>query len=617
MSDTKPKNQPLSVTHPKLVKEWDEERNGLLKPNQILAGSHKKVWWKCSKGHQWETSVKHRTLQGAGCPFCSGLKVLSGFNDLKTVKPELVKEWDYEKNYPLTPDIVSPGTHKKAWWKCEKGHSWEAEIKSRVSGCGCPYCAGIKVLYGYNDLQTVNPKIAKEWDYEKNYPLTPEEVTAWTHRKVWWKCNKGHSWNTSIDHRSRGHGCPFCSGNMVISGVTDLMTVNPKLANEWDYEKNYPLTPENISTGSHHKIWWKCNKGHSWAVAVHQRSRGRGCPYCSNKRVLVGYNDFATTHPDLAKEWNYERNGNLKPTDVTFSSGKKVWWKCKFSHEWQATLNSRTNNQRIRGRGCPDCARAGSSMPEQGVAFYLSKVTRIKTRVKLYGKEVDIYLPDYAIGIEYDGIYWHKDRLNSDTEKEDVLAQNDIRIIRIIESDKNAVERDKIYFIYSDSYSYYNRAVEQLCGLLTSITGNTAFKNLEVNYAEDRAQIHERFDLYEKKNSFAARHPDLAKEWNYEKNGVLKPEMFYSSARDKVWWKCKNNHEWKTSIVSRIRSKGCPYCFAVSLSKPVLCIETNTIYKSCTDAIRQTGIKHISSSCTGKRKTAGGYHWKYIDPNQS
>lgn len=607
MAKLRKNTPPLSETNPELLSEWDYDKNTPLTPDRVTCGSHKKVWWRCPQGHEWDTAIKNRAINGSDCPYCSGLKVLSGFNDLQTVNPELVKEWDYEKNYPVTPDIVSSHTHKKAWWKCENGHFWEAEIKSRVYGSSCPYCAGKKVLCCYNDLQTVNPELAKEWDCDKNAPKKPNEVTAWSHEKYWWRCYNGHSWNASVAHRSRGEGCPYCSGNLVLTGVSDLLTVNPELAKEWDYEKNYPLTPKDISSGAHHKIWWKCDKGHSWCAAMNQRTRGRGCPYCSNKKVLIGYNDLQTTHPDIAKEWNYEKNGELKPTDFTYSASIKVWWKCKFGHEWCTTLNSRA-----QGSGCPDCARAGSSMPEQGVAFYLSKVTKVETRIKLYGKEVDIYLPDYAIGIEYDGIYWHKDRAISDIEKDNVLAQNGIKVLRLVESDKESVENNKIYFIYSDSYSNYSRAVKQLCDLLSSITDNADFKNLEINYINDRALIRERFDLYEKNNSFAVKYPELSKEWNYEKNGILTPEMFYSSARDKVWWKCKNNHEWKSSIVNRTRTRGCPYCFAVSLSKPVLCIETNIVYKSGADALRQTGIKHISSCCTGKRKTAGGYHWKYI-----
>ena len=100
------------------------------------------------------------------------------------------------------------------------------------------------------------------------------------------------------------------------------------------------------------KVWWKCEKGHEWQARISHRNKGIGCPYCSGKKVLQGYNDLATINPELAKEWNCEKNGNLKPEDFTANSGKKVWWKCEKGHEWKATIANRN-----RGRGCPICYR--------------------------------------------------------------------------------------------------------------------------------------------------------------------------------------------------------------------------------------------------------------------
>jgi hypothetical protein len=104
-----------------------------------------------------------------------------------------------------------PNSHKKVWWKCSKGHEWQAIIKDRNSGKGCPYCSGKKVLKGYNDLQSVNPILAKEWNYDKNDGLTPADVTPNSGKKVWWKCSKGHEWQATIYHRNNGRGCPVCA----------------------------------------------------------------------------------------------------------------------------------------------------------------------------------------------------------------------------------------------------------------------------------------------------------------------------------------------------------------------------------------------------------------------
>ncbi|MBQ3109742.1 MAG: zinc-ribbon domain-containing protein [Clostridia bacterium] len=123
----------------------------------------------------------------------------------------LAEEWNYEKNNGLTPLDVLPNSNKKVWWKCGKGHEWQALIADRNNGRGCPYCTGKKVLKGYNDLQTVNPTLAKEWNYDKNGELTPMEVAPNSGKKVWWKCSKGHEWQAIIQNRNRGRGCPICA----------------------------------------------------------------------------------------------------------------------------------------------------------------------------------------------------------------------------------------------------------------------------------------------------------------------------------------------------------------------------------------------------------------------
>ena len=80
---------------------------------------------------------------------------------------ELMAEWNWERNTDVSPSQLTLGSHKKAWWKCSKGHEWQAIIQGRNKGSGCPYCSGRYVVEGENDLQTVNPTLANEWNYEK------------------------------------------------------------------------------------------------------------------------------------------------------------------------------------------------------------------------------------------------------------------------------------------------------------------------------------------------------------------------------------------------------------------------------------------------------------------
>lgn len=191
--------------------EWDYEKNGELLPYMLSRSSHKKVWWKCLKGHSWQATMQHRTdKKSTGCPFCSNQKVLEGYNDLQTIYPNLAKQWDWERNENSPAEYTSKSYHK-VWWKCEKQHVWEAAINKRVYGQGCPICAGKKVLIGFNDLTSVAPEIVKEWDYDKNIGYAPEDFTKGSNRVVWWRCKKGHSWQEMINRRvSRNTICPCC-----------------------------------------------------------------------------------------------------------------------------------------------------------------------------------------------------------------------------------------------------------------------------------------------------------------------------------------------------------------------------------------------------------------------
>ena len=121
---------------------------------------------------------------------------------------QLMAEWDWEKNdeLGLSPYVLTIGKTVKAWWKCSKGHQYQASIGNRNYGYGCPYCSGRYPIKGQSDLQTVNPSLAKEWNHKRNNGLTPADVLPNSDKKVWWICEKGHEWQTQVKVRTRGNG---------------------------------------------------------------------------------------------------------------------------------------------------------------------------------------------------------------------------------------------------------------------------------------------------------------------------------------------------------------------------------------------------------------------------
>ena len=200
------------------------------------------------------------------------------------LNPEIAKEWNYQKNGSLKPEYIFANSSKKVWWKCSKGHEWQATISSRNDGHKCPYCSGRFAIKGETDLQTANPALAEEWNYEKNDELTPTDVMPNSDKKVWWKCKKSHEWQAKIYHRNNGSGCPYCSGRYTVKGENDLQTVNPSLAKEWNYEKNDELTPVDVTPNSNKKVWWKCNHGHEWQAIIYNRNNGNDCPVCAKEK---------------------------------------------------------------------------------------------------------------------------------------------------------------------------------------------------------------------------------------------------------------------------------------------------------------------------------------------
>lgn len=204
----------------------------------------------------------------------------------------LTKEWKCSKNYPLNPEGLSAGSHKKVWWECTKNssHQWNARIKDRVlKGSGCPFCAGRKADLS-NCLQTTHPNIAREWHSVKNI-FSPLEITANSNRKVWWICSKDsqHEWQTTCANRTRARsGCPYCTGK-IATKLTSLEYKFPELSREWHPTKNGVLTAQHVTAGSAKKVWWLCsqNNNHEWqAMVINRTNRNKtSCPMCSKNRL--------------------------------------------------------------------------------------------------------------------------------------------------------------------------------------------------------------------------------------------------------------------------------------------------------------------------------------------
>lgn len=339
----------MAETHPAMASEWHPTRNGQTTPSNVTgAGNSMSFWWVCGSGHEWQATPNNRAKR-QGCPYCSG-RCLPGFNSLDVTHPSLAAEWNYRLNGDLEPSMITSGSGRVVEWICPRAHAYAATPANRTNkGSGCPVCSNVRVLLGVNDLATTHPHIGRQWHPRLNDRVTAQMVVAGSAKKYYWCCPAGHDYLAAVNSRTYGKGCPGCTGRQVIAGYNDLRTTHPHVAAEWDYAENGSRTPESVIAGSARKARWICPLGHSYAKAVRKKVAGSGCQYCSHRKVLRGFNDLATRHPEIARDWHPEKNESLAASDV-ISGNAKRWWNCFCGHELFGSVPNR-----IKTNGCPLC----------------------------------------------------------------------------------------------------------------------------------------------------------------------------------------------------------------------------------------------------------------------
>jgi len=346
-------------SHQELFEELHPTKNIGVDFSEIYENSGRKVWWQCrvNPKHVWTQSITNRTKHNYGCPYCSGRFTLPEESFAKLF-PSIANELHPNKNGDFNPFSVRPNSNKKVWWKCINGHEWQQSIHHRVRrNAGCKICKRLE-----NSLLNKHPELAKEWHYGKNGSLKPSDVTKSSKLKVWWKClnDPTHEWEMTIETRVRNKtGCPKCNQPSKIKGKLPTLDIyNPVLAKQWHPHKNKELTPSSVTPGMSKKVWWLCpnNSAHEWEASISNRVKGRGCPYCAKIRVTPE-NSLKIKFPEIAKQWHPTKNKNLKLSEISYGSARKVWWQCQkvVSHEWQETVVSRTQRNKIE---CPFCSKS-------------------------------------------------------------------------------------------------------------------------------------------------------------------------------------------------------------------------------------------------------------------
>lgn len=400
----------LLALFPHIAAGWHPTKNGELTPDQVKPHSDKKVIWQCAvnASHVWPATISSR-VRGNGCPMCSN-RVATLETCLQTACPDLAQEWYAGKeNGDLTPTDVVPGSEFRATWQCRVNpiHKWTTSIRNRaVLGSGCPHCAGQRAT-PETSLFIQNPALAAEWHPTKN-KISPDQVLPHSNRKVWWQCLKDPThpaWQTTINSRSAGTGCPYCAGQLA-TPTTSLAALFPHLAAEWHPTENHELTPDQVLPGSGLNVRWLCAQCHSWKARIQHRINGIGCPYCSGQRATLE-TSLAIYFPILAQEWHPTLNAPLTSEQVKPRSNLRVWWQCLKDPQHPAFL-AIIDNRVTHGSGCPQCREIQGSRLEDLFANALDAAGICYERQKIIGSyRADFYLEDPHLLIEIQGCYWH------------------------------------------------------------------------------------------------------------------------------------------------------------------------------------------------------------------
>lgn len=340
--------------------------------------------------------------------------------------PVLASQWRHARNAELGLDLatIAVSSGKKAWWICNTcAYEWLATVASRNQGRGCGRCAG-RVVSEENSLAGNYPAIAAEFHPVKN-SKSVDQISWKTSTNHWWQCliDPAHEWQTSPRNRVlQGDGCPFCGGRFP-TAEWNLGVIYPQVAAEFDLEANYPLTPRDFTPKSSKKVWWKCAAGHRSHLSpcgrVHSDGRFIECGKCG-RHVSTPETCILVTHPDVAAE--FDREKNVVPIEEVLSgSTTKRWWRCKArGHSWESSAASRT--RRTRPGGCPECSPTPrTSLIERQLREHFKQDNAVMGISDAYntslpvpsGKhssmQVDI-CGEYAgapVVIEWDSWWWH------------------------------------------------------------------------------------------------------------------------------------------------------------------------------------------------------------------
>ncbi len=558
--------------YPDISNEWDYDKNSL-SPRDVTPMSGKKVWWKCSKGHSYNSVVSNRTLKGHGCPKCSkihSIPELRLYSELSSIFEDVkFRHRDFGKELDIYIPSLSLGIeYDGSYWHAgkiktdqEKNRFFEDKLKLiRLREFPLPKLSeSDQIIFGVNltksDIDNLLKTIVgfgdrSQDDKIKKY-IAHENFMAMEHFK----------------ELVSFFPDPFPSESFA--------SKHEAVAKQWDYERNFPLTPLNFMPHSRFPAWWVCSLDpkHKWQVSISNRSRGSGCPICSG-RTASAENNLSVLYPSIADEFDFEKNGNVLPTQIKPMSGKSFWWKCSRGHSYRLPVYRRTE-----GRGCTVCVPLSVQKKYPIFEAYEPKTYEDKVRLELIKDEWDneknheVNINKLTVSSEL-SVWWkcknnsehqwqarfitrmrgggdcYKCRYLVSEQSEGSLAQVHPELLQYWDYTKNKISPQRylpkseevVWWICNNEHSY-----DMMIKDKTSGNGCPYCSNKRIDST----------------NSFAASYPNLLRYWDYKKNINIDPNKIAPRTHKKVWWKCSValDHSWEAAVSNMTRpTAGCPFC---------------------------------------------------------
>lgn len=557
----------------KISNMWVYEANGNDTPDTVSYGSAKEFTWRCNNNpkHIFKKKVlqmfNNKTGEPIGCIYCEAERPLPfpGETDLFSILPIAKDMWDYDKNIGFDTSCIHPGTPTKAWFKCENSHSFQRDICRFVKNQDCPTCKELK------NVIAKFPHMVKQWHFEKNAGIDINLTSANSSQTVWWKCRKcNYEWQAEIASRRASKGlCPCCEVRIVVQeGATDLFTLFPSLKEEYDFEKNKDIDGKVLSITTSTPVWWKCKYGHEWKVSPSARiqsSKGKKhvakCPHCQGIKRLISY---AEEYPELKDAFIDEKNGCPFDTITAKERLKRFWWLCnKCQSEFESSTQAMVRSYTTFAKGCPYCAG--------------KKVKRENSFATLHPDVMDEYASEnkmdpFTVAEKSDKtVNWicrnnpkhkwsasFKQRANGTgncpecrgwhynkmlwQERPDLEKYFDTRKNKRLFKSYSFKSNDKVWWICEKGHSFERAICNAViansfeCSICTN-------KQLAVGI-----------------NDLASQFPELAAEFDCERNKIT-PDQVIQNSMTEYWWHCKEGHDFFRSSYYRTTSfSRCPIC---------------------------------------------------------